>query len=69
MNSSKTLNNFHCLFSVPGFSDSDESAAIEDLLDAYEKSDVEEMQKVTSKAMFTYMDNEVCVTRQQNFGV
>eukprot|EP00118_Oscarella_pearsei_P026029 m.309258 g.309258 ORF g.309258 m.309258 type:complete len:390 (+) comp45907_c0_seq1:149-1318(+) len=50
---------FSDAISMPGFGDSDEATAIEELLDAYDSSDLEEMQKITARAIFTYMDNEL----------
>ena len=45
---------------VPGFSDSDEAIAIEELLDAVEKGDPDALSQAVSKPVFTYQDNEVC---------
>ncbi|XP_062500616.1 gamma-soluble NSF attachment protein-like [Corticium candelabrum] len=50
---------FKSAIEVPGFSDSDEAIAIEELLDAVEKGDPDALSQAVSKPVFTYQDNEL----------
>ena len=44
---------------VSGFGTSDESEAIEQLLDAYDQSDAELIKTIVAKPLFRHLDNEV----------
>ena len=46
--------------SIPGFGTSDEAEAIEELLQAYDQSDAEQMKTIVKKPLFRNLDNEVC---------
>ena len=54
----------YCLFlsySYPQFSSSEEAAAIEEILQAYDDADEEAARRVLSLPLIKYMDNAVCI--------
>ena len=57
----------YCLFlscSYPQFSSSEEAAAIEEILQAYDDGDEEAARRVLSLPLIKYMDNAVCIIAQ-----
>ncbi len=45
---------------VGGFGNSDEAEAIEELLQAYDQSDADQIKTIVSKPLFRNLENEVC---------
>ena len=43
-----------------GFGTSDEAEAIEELLQAYDQSDADQIKSIVTKPLFRNLDNEVC---------
>lgn len=50
------------IFSYPGFGESEESIAAEELLTAYDSGDEEKARTVLGLPLFKYMDNAVSIT-------
>ena len=50
------------VFSYPGFADSEEAAAIQRMLSAYDQCDDEVVMRIVKSPLFRYMDNDVSKT-------
>lgn len=46
-------------FSIPGFTESEDYAALEQLLEGYDQQDQDQVSDVCNSPLFKYMDNDV----------